>query len=71
MLTCAFKPWHMGSIIIRIQSPTAGKVNNQALYPTVLVGENPQGLCCGTYARGSRAHASPNRAHVLGTFKHA
>ncbi len=29
---------HMGCIIIRIQSPTAGEVNNQALYPTVLVG---------------------------------
>ena len=34
-----------------IQSPTAGKANNQAPYPTVLVGESPPGLCCGTYAR--------------------
>jgi len=41
----------MCCIVIRIQSPTAGKVNNQALYPNVLVGENPSGLCCGTYAR--------------------
>jgi hypothetical protein len=54
----------MGRIIIGIQSPTAGKVNNQALYPNVLVGENPSGLCCGTYARerASRPSLVPRNA---------
>ena len=41
----------MCCISIRIQSLTAGKVNEHTGYPTVLVGKNPSGLCCGTYAR--------------------